>query len=96
MLRSEGISAGVVKLNRVKPLPLDELRKYLGKTVLFCEETSLAGSAGVHLAAALRGEGYKIELQNCGDRYIPQAPCEQMDMSGYRRKLQKADGDCAG
>ena len=83
LLRSEGISAGVVKLNRVKPLPLDELRKYLGKTVLFCEETSLAGSAGVHLAAALRGEGYKIELQNCGDRYIPQAAvAEQMDMCG--------------
>ena len=83
LLKQRGYSAAVVKLNRLHPLPLDELLPLLSDKVLVCEEVANEGSAGVYLAAALAGTNIVVKAQNCGSRYIPHGTVEeQMALCG--------------
>ncbi len=76
-LEKRGYSAAVVKLNRIIPVPTDELYPLLGKKVLVCEETVNEGSVGMRLAAELSGKGIEVRAKNCGNRFIPQGTVEE-------------------
>jgi transketolase C-terminal domain/subunit len=83
LLEKRGYSAAVVKLNKIIPLPTDELLPLLGEKVLVCEEAVSAGSVGMRLAAELTGKGITVYTRNCGNRYIPQGTvAEQMAFCG--------------
>ncbi len=82
-LAGRGLSAGVLKLNRVHPLPLDEIFAAACPRLLVVEEAAAHGSAGVSLAAAACNLPVSVYPLNCGDRYIPQATvAEQLALCG--------------
>lgn len=83
LLAERGISAGVLKLNRVHPLPLEAIFSAAAKRILVLEEAAAHGSAGSDLAAAACNRPFDVYPVNCGDRYIPQAAvAEQFAMCG--------------
>jgi 1-deoxy-D-xylulose-5-phosphate synthase len=73
MLSSGGLSVGVVKLNRLSPLPFEELLPVLTKRFAVLEEAAGHGSAGQRLAAhiALSGSRHKPLLLNLEDHTVP-------------------------
>ena len=71
LLAERGISAGVLKLNRVHPLPLEAIFSAAAKRILVLEEAAAHGSAGSDLAAAACNRPFDVYPVNCGDRYIP-------------------------
>ena len=73
----------MLKLNRVHPLPLDEIFAAACPRLLVVEEAAAHGSAGVSLAAAACNLPVSVYPLNCGDRYIPQATvAEQLALCG--------------
>lgn len=73
LLTERGISAGVLKLNRIHPLPLEAILSAASGRIVVLEECAAQGSVGVDLAAAACNLPIRVLPLNCGDRYIQQA-----------------------
>lgn len=83
LLNKRGIEAGLVKLNKVSPVPTEGLSQILSPITIVCEEVCAAGSAGERLSSALCGKNIKVLPHNCGNRYIPQGSAsEQLHACG--------------
>lgn len=83
LLAEQGVSAQVVKLNRVHPLESVPLRQWVAQTgrVLVVEEVCAQGSVGMSLAADLAEHGVPmkgLKLLNCGDQFIPHGSVGQL------------------
>ena len=83
LLEREGISAEVVKLNTVTPLPTGLLFESVEKTgaLWFYEEAMAANCVGRRVAAGLAISGVPtrhLVLQNLGDRVPPQGTTAQL------------------
>ncbi len=71
-----GVSAEVLKLNRISPLDWDELSPLLGHTdwLMSVEDCFNNGCVGARLAALLAEHGRapkRLTLKNLGDRFAP-------------------------
>jgi 1-deoxy-D-xylulose-5-phosphate synthase len=92
LLEERGISAQVVKLNRVHPLEKQPLRQWARGTgrVLVVEEVAAQGCAGEALAADFAENGVPLEcfrLLNCGSQFIPHGSVAQLrEMLGLTAK----------
>jgi len=83
MLRENGKTARVLKLNSILPLDMESIRSCAQETgkLLIVEEVVEAGCVGQRIAAGLAVCGFsgvKIELANLGDRFIPQGTVQQL------------------
>lgn len=83
MLEERGISAQVVKINRVHPLDTERICSCAEQTrrVLVAEEVAARGCVGEVLAAdfAQRGTCLKaFRLLNCGEGFIPHGSVDQL------------------
>lgn len=81
-LATEGIEAGILKLNRLSPLPEDELTEELTDCrLLVCvEETTQNGCIGQQVAALLtkRANAPIIVMLNTGNRFISHGSVSQL------------------
>ena len=82
-LEEQGISAQVVKLNRVCPLETAPVRRWAEQTgrVLVVEEVANQGCAGQVLAADFAEHGLALSafrLLNCGSQFIPHGSVKQL------------------
>ena len=82
-LAAEGVSAAVVKLNRIVPLDIAEVMASARETgrLLVAEETCRAGSVGERLLAALAEQGaapQAARLLNAGDGILPNGTPEDL------------------
>lgn len=82
-LEERGISAQVVKLNRVFPQESAPVRRWAAQTgrVLVIEEVAAQGCAGQALAADFAQHGLALkafQLLNCGSQFIPHGSVEQL------------------
>ena len=83
LLEESGVSAEVIKLNRVHPvdpMPVIESVRKTGR-LLVAEEVIRQGCAGMVLTAALMERGVPVKkctLLNCGDHFIPHGSVEQL------------------
>ena len=95
LLAEKGISADVIKLNRIAPLPLDLALESVSRTgrLVMAEDCFSAGSVGERLSAALAqaGIGAEIRLANLGQRFVPQGTVPQL----LRSLGLDAQGICA-
>ena len=75
LLQEEGLETGLVKLNRICPLPEEEILGLLdGCEILLCaEEAEESGSIGMQIAALLERNGMSPELlcANTGNGFVP-------------------------
>jgi len=75
LLQREGVSAEVVKLPSVKPIPLAAIAASVRKTgrLLIAEDAVCIGCAGKEIAATLRTQNIIVPtaLVNIGDRFVP-------------------------
>lgn len=75
LLQREGVSAEVVKLPSVKPVPLAAIAASVRKTgrLLIAEDAVCIGCAGKEIAATLRTQNIIVPtaLVNIGDRFVP-------------------------
>ncbi len=81
MLAADGISARIVKLGRICPLPEAELLQALGtERVVFAEEACAAGCVGVRAlaAAALSGRLLRARLLNLGSGIVGQGTTAEL------------------
>ncbi|MBR5519299.1 MAG: GNAT family N-acetyltransferase, partial [Clostridia bacterium] len=79
-LSAQGISARVLKLNKIHPLPTDAIAAEVNGALLILEEAASQGSVASELAAKTN---LRVHALNCGTRYLPQASvAEQMTMCG--------------
>ncbi len=69
ILEANGVSARVLKLCRILPLPTEEIKANIAGKVLVCDELAESGSVGRCLAAAL--PQIPVYTQNAGSRYYP-------------------------
>jgi len=103
-LAQKGVSAQVLKLGRLKPLPADAVAACAAQTgrLLVVEECCSRGSVGEALAAELaqRGEAPgKLTLLNLGDSYVPHGSVEELraargvDAAGIAAAALKMAGD---
>ena len=82
-LAEQGICAGVLKVNRVHPLPAKEIFASSASRILVVEENAANGSMGSALAEAACNGDVRVFPLNCGDAYIPQGTvAEQMASCG--------------
>lgn len=75
-LAEKGISARIIKLNRIKPLDISAVKEALiSDSVFFFEEGIQSGGIGEHFCCKLCTLGYKGDytLTAIDDRYVPQA-----------------------
>jgi 1-deoxy-D-xylulose-5-phosphate synthase len=92
ILEEQGISAQVVKLNRVCPLEKVPLRQWAKQTgrVLVAEEVADQGCAGEVISADFAQNGVELEafqLMNCGSQFIPHGSVAQLrEMLGLTAK----------
>ena len=91
-LARDGISAEVVKLNRLVPLPAETALASLQKTrrLLVVQECVTMGSPGEGLLAAATSEGIslkKAKLCSCGEGFLPHGTVPQL------RSLCGLDGE---
>ena len=100
-LRRRGISAGVVKLNRISPLSYQEIESALGDApCLVCVEDCYgAGCVGQRVAALLAERGRapkKLILKNLGKTFVHEGTVPQLwhslglDAEGIVRCVEKA------
>lgn len=100
-LEQEGISAKVVKLNRIAPLDRAFiLRETEGMdTVLILEDCFETGSVGQQIASMMEEAGrlhHRVILQNLKDRFAPEGTVEQLrrryglDADGVVRAVKEA------
>lgn len=83
ILKTQGVSVQVLKLNSISPLDMDTVMSCIRRTgrVLVAEECVDAGCVGRRIASelVLRGQsGVKLALVNLGDRFIPQGTVAQL------------------
>ncbi len=83
LLAAEGVSAAVVKLNRIAPLNISEVIASVRKTgrILVAEDVCRAGSVGERLLAALTEQGETpkaARLRNAGDGVLPNGAPEDL------------------
>lgn len=83
LLAEQGVSAQVVKLNRVHPLDAEPVRRWAAQTgrVLVTEEVAAQGCAGAVLAADFAAHGMCMKafrMLNCGDSFIPHGSVQQL------------------
>ncbi|MDE6108383.1 MAG: 1-deoxy-D-xylulose-5-phosphate synthase, partial [Oscillospiraceae bacterium] len=83
LLEKDHISAEVIKLNCVTPLPTDLLFRSVEKTqnLWFCEEVMASNCVGNRVAARLGEAGIRtreIVLRNLGDKVPPQGTVTQL------------------
>lgn len=83
LLAEQGVSAQVVKLNRVCPLDTEPVRHWASLTgrVLVAEEVAAAGCAGEALAADFAVHGMSLKafrMLNCGESFIPHGSVQQL------------------
>ncbi|MCI2056677.1 MAG: 1-deoxy-D-xylulose-5-phosphate synthase [Oscillibacter sp.] len=86
MLAKKGISAEVLKLNRISPLSGKELAPFFGETkyLLVLEDCFGAGCVGQRVAALLAQEGkapQKLILKNLGKTFAPEGTIAQLRRS---------------
>ena len=86
LLAERGISAQVIKLNRISPLGSGEIAGLLGsiETLLVAEDSFGAGCAGQRLAAMLAQEGKApkhLILKNLGKTYAPEGSVAELERS---------------
>ena len=86
LLAQRGISAQVIKLNRISPLGSDEIAELLGGTevLLVAEDSFGAGCVGQRLAAMLAQEGRApkhLILKNLGKTYAPEGSVAELEHS---------------
>lgn len=90
-LSAEGLETGLVKLNRICPLPEKELLDLLdGCELLLCaEEAEASGSVGMRVAALLQRNGISVRLlcADTGGGFIPHGSVPEL------RKLCGLDAD---
>lgn len=82
-LERDGISAEVVKLNQIIPLPTEEVLRSLQKTrrLLVAQECVSMGSPGEGLLAAAAQQGFALRgaaLCSCGEDFIPHGTVAQL------------------
>ena len=72
LLEKEGITADLIRLKELKPLPDEELLKSVRKSgrLLISEQTVSQGCVGESVACALAGSGVEICLINFGDSFV--------------------------
>ncbi len=75
--REKGLSVGVCKLNRIHPLPIEQLRELKAKVLLVAEEAAAQGSVGQGVAEALCNSPVQVICINCGQEYVAQASCKR-------------------
>ncbi|MBE6919004.1 MAG: 1-deoxy-D-xylulose-5-phosphate synthase [Ruminococcaceae bacterium] len=82
ILQEKGISASVVKLNRIAPLTGDDLKPlHGGSTLLVLEDCVEAGCVGQRLAALLLQSGIapkRLILKNSGSAFVQQGSVPQL------------------
>ena len=82
-LEQQGVSAGVIKLNRLAPLDGADLRACLKKTALLlaAEDSFGTGCVGERIGAILAEEGIgpeKLILKNLGETFAPDGTVPQL------------------
>ena len=82
-LAGDGISAEVIKLNQLTPLPVQEVLDSLRKTgrLLVAQECVDMGSPGQGLLAAAAAQGVTLRgavLCSCGDAFVPHGTIAQL------------------
>ncbi len=98
-----GISARVLKLNRIAPLDMDVLSPWFqgGETLLVLEDAFGAGCVGQRVAAILAEHGRapgKLILKNLGKTFAPEGSISQLehrfglDAAGVAETVRKAVG----
>lgn len=83
LLEENGISAEVIKINRVIPLDEKEICNSVRKTgrLLVAEECAAMGCLGTKIAAVMLERGITVKsmaLCNTGNGYVPQGTSEQL------------------
>ena len=90
-LKDEGLETGLVKLNRICPLPERELLDLLeGFEIVLCaEEAEESGSVGMRVAAMLEenGRSPKLILADTGNGFVPHGSVSEL------RRLCGLDSD---
>ena len=86
LLEKKGISAEVVKLNRISPLEIGDMEDCFGHTdtLLVVEDSFGAGCVGQRLAAKLAERGMapkKLILRNLGKTYAPEGSVAELEHS---------------
>ena len=86
LLAERGISARVIKLNRISPLNSGEIAELLGETtvLLVAEDSFGAGCVGQRLGAMLAQEGKApktLILKNLGKTYAPEGSVAELEHS---------------
>lgn len=82
-LTKDGISAEVIKLNQIVPLPMDLLSTSLQKTgrLLVAQECVSMGSPGEGIMAAVAAQGGSLKgaaLCSCGKGFVPHGTIPQL------------------
>ncbi|MDY3013826.1 MAG: 1-deoxy-D-xylulose-5-phosphate synthase [Evtepia sp.] len=82
-LRKDGISAEVIKLNQIVPLPTEQVLDSLRKTgrLLVAQECVSMGAPGEGLLAAAALEGIQLKASavcSCGERFVPHGTIPQL------------------
>ena len=82
-LSQDGISAEVMKLNQIIPLPAEEILISLKKTrrLLVAQECVVMGSPGQDVLAAAAAQGIALKgagLCSCGDQFVPHGTVSQL------------------
>ncbi|SHI08135.1 1-deoxy-D-xylulose-5-phosphate synthase [Sporobacter termitidis DSM 10068] len=83
LLRGEGISAEIIKLDFIKPIDYEAVNASLQKTgrLLVLEEAAESGAVGEKVAAHVAASGIRLKglrLLNLGCRFIPQGSVEEL------------------
>jgi len=86
LLTEKGVSAQVIKLNRIAPLASGEIAALLGDTdiLLVAEDSFGAGCVGQRLAAILAEHGAapkQLILKNLGKTFAPQGSVAELERS---------------
>ena len=101
LLKEKGICVGVVKMNRIAPIAVEEVKSVLAgaERLLVLEDCVKNGSVGPRLAAALLECGAApktLILKNCGDEFVQQGSVAQLyhalglDAEGIARSVEEA------
>ncbi len=99
ILENSGITARILKLNRIRPIPDEALNiAFNSKKIFFFEEGVRSGGVGEKLAAQLLQMGYKGEysLTAVEDKFVKQATISQLyDEYGFSAEkiAQKVRGE---
>ncbi|MEG1594715.1 MAG: transketolase C-terminal domain-containing protein, partial [Oscillibacter sp.] len=86
LLERQGISAEVLKLNRISPLEYETMEPFFGKTpcLLVAEDSFGAGCVGQRIAAILAEHGRapgKLILKNLGKTFAPEGSVAELEHS---------------